>query len=60
MLFRSCGIKVAGGIRTLQQAEAYLAQATDKFGQSWVTARHFRIGASSLFGELLAAIPATS
>ena len=55
-----CGIKVAGGIRTLQQAEAYLAQATDKFGQSWVTARHFRIGTSSLFGELLAAIPATA
>jgi len=53
-----CGIKVAGGIRTLQQAEAYLAQATDKFGPAWVTARHFRIGASSLFGELLAAIPA--
>lgn len=55
-----CGIKVAGGIRTLQQAEAYLAQSTDKFGPSWVTARHFRIGASSLFGELLAAIPATA
>ena len=51
-----CGIKVAGGIRTLEQAEAYLAQATDKFGASWATATHFRIGASSLFGELVAAI----
>lgn len=51
-----CGIKLAGGIRTLGQAEAYLDQATQVFGASWVTASHFRIGASSLFGELLAAI----
>lgn len=55
-----CGIKVAGGIRTLEQAEAYLDQATEKFGTSWVTATHFRIGASSLFGELVAAIPPLS
>ena len=56
----SCGIKVAGGIRTLGQADAYLGQATQKFGASWVTAAHFRIGASSLFGELVAAISAPS
>lgn len=55
-----CGIKLAGGIRTLEQAEAYLAQATRKFGASWVTAAHFRIGASSLFGELVAAISPVS
>lgn len=50
-----CGIKVAGGIRTIAQAEAYLDQATEKFGASWVTPMHFRVGASSLFGELVAA-----
>ena len=50
-----CGIKVAGGIRTLAQAESYLTQATEKFGTSWATPMHFRIGASSLFGELVAA-----
>ena len=55
-----CGIKLAGGIRTLEQADAYLDQATRKFGASWVTATHFRIGASSLFGELVAAISAAS
>ncbi len=55
-----CGIKVAGGIRTLEQAESYLAQAIGKFGASWVTPTHFRIGASSLFGELVAAISVTS
>ena len=56
----ACGIKVAGGIRSLEQAEFYLAQATEKFGASWVTAAHFRIGASSLFGELVAAISPAS
>ena len=55
-----CGIKVAGGIRTLEQAEAYLDQATQKFGASWMTAAHFRIGASSLFGEIVAAISPAS
>lgn len=51
----TCGIKVAGGIRTLAQAAAYLDQASEKFGASWVTPMHFRVGASSLFGELVAA-----
>ena len=55
-----CGIKLAGGIRTLEQADAYLDQATQKFGAPWVTAAHFRIGASSLFGELVAAISSAS
>ncbi|HET9031442.1 MAG TPA: deoxyribose-phosphate aldolase [Dokdonella sp.] len=55
-----CGIKVAGGIRTLEQGESYLAQANARFGSSWVTATHFRIGASSLFGELVAAISPAS
>ncbi len=55
-----CGIKLAGGIRTIEQAEAYLNQATQKFGAAWVTAAHFRIGASSLFGELVAAISPAS
>ena len=55
-----CGIKLAGGIRTLEQANAYLQQATQKFGTSWVTTAHFRIGASSLFDDLVAAIAPAS
>lgn len=56
----NCGIKVAGGIRSLAQAEAYLSQATQKFGAAWISPAHFRIGASSLYGELVAAISPAS
>ena len=51
-----CGIKLAGGIRELEQAAAYLDQAGAQFGESWVTPEHFRIGASSLFAEIVAAL----
>jgi deoxyribose-phosphate aldolase len=51
-----CGIKVAGGVRSIVQAEQYLAQARARFGSSWITPAHFRIGASSLFDELVTAI----
>jgi len=51
-----CGIKVAGGIRTLAQAAEYVVQADQRFGAAWVTSAHFRIGASSLFDELTAAL----
>jgi deoxyribose-phosphate aldolase len=50
-----CGLKVAGGIRTLDDAAAYLALVESRMGADWIGPAHFRIGASALFGELKAA-----
>lgn len=49
-----CGFKAAGGIRTLDDATTYLDLAEARLGRAWCDARHFRIGASALFGELSA------
>lgn len=47
------GFKAAGGVRTTQDAADYLALADQIMGSAWVTADHFRFGASSLLGNLL-------
>lgn len=47
------GFKAAGGIRTLADAQAYLALAEQINGEAWVTPRHLRLGASSLLDDLL-------
>lgn len=49
-----CGFKAAGGIRTLEDASAYLELAEARLGRDWCHADHFRIGASALFGTLAA------
>ena len=49
-----CGLKVAGGIRTVAEAQEYLALAEAKMGPEWATSSHFRIGASALFDAILA------
>lgn len=51
-----CGLKVSGGIRTLDDAAPYLALVDARMGADWATPRHFRIGASALFSALLAAV----
>lgn len=51
-----CGLKVAGGIRTLDDAATYLALVEARMGRDWVGPAHFRIGASALFTELRAAL----
>lgn len=51
-----CGLKVAGGIRTLADAASYLELAQSRMGAGWIEPARFRIGASSLFGELIAAL----
>ncbi|WP_321342856.1 deoxyribose-phosphate aldolase [Breoghania sp.] len=50
------GFKPAGGIRTLDDAAAYLALADEIMGPDWVSPETFRFGASSLLDALLAAI----
>jgi deoxyribose-phosphate aldolase len=47
-----CGVKAAGGIRTLADAVAYLDLVEARLGAGWSDPAHFRIGASALFGEL--------
>ncbi len=50
---QSVGFKPAGGVRTAEDAAAYLAMADEILGNDWVDARHYRFGASSLLTNLL-------
>lgn len=47
------GLKVSGGINTLELADQYINLAKDIMGESWVTARTFRIGASQLYDAVI-------
>ncbi|MFK5596027.1 deoxyribose-phosphate aldolase [Methylobacterium sp. HMF5984] len=49
------GLKVSGGLRTLADAAAYLALADKIMGPDWASPATVRLGASSLFGVLMAA-----
>jgi len=49
---KDVGIKVSGGVRSTQDALAYLTQAEKNFGIAWITPGHFRFGASGLWGAL--------
>jgi deoxyribose-phosphate aldolase len=48
------GFKAAGGVKDAATAKAYLELARKILGDEWVDANHFRFGASSLLGNLLA------
>lgn len=48
------GVKVSGGVRTADQADAYVALAAEVMGADWVSPATFRIGASSLLADLVA------
>jgi len=50
------GLKASGGIRTLDDARSYLAQADETMGPDWVSPRTFRFGASGLLAALVAEI----
>jgi deoxyribose-phosphate aldolase len=53
---RPVGIKPSGGIRTVEDAAAYLSLADDVMGADWVSRRTFRFGASGLLDALAAAL----
>jgi len=53
---RPVGLKPSGGIRTVGDATIYLDLADRIMGPSWATPKTFRIGASSVYDALLAAI----
>lgn len=46
------GFKAAGGIRTTEDAVKYYTIVKEVLGEQWLTNEHFRIGASSLAGNL--------
>jgi len=50
---RRVGVKVAGGIRTAKQALQYLVLVKETCGDDYLTARTFRIGASTLLNDVL-------
>lgn len=51
---RTVGLKVSGGVRTVEQASTYLALVRAAFGAEWPTPATFRIGASALLDALVA------
>jgi deoxyribose-phosphate aldolase len=51
------GLKVSGGIRTFAAARDFLNQYERRFGSGSATPASFRIGASTLIGDLLASLP---
>ncbi|HEU6441092.1 MAG TPA: deoxyribose-phosphate aldolase, partial [Microvirga sp.] len=53
---RDVGLKPSGGIRTVADAKIYLDLAEHIMGPGWVTPQRFRIGASSVYDALIAAI----
>jgi deoxyribose-phosphate aldolase len=49
---RTVGLKVSGGIRTIDQALSYIEVAQKIMGTNWIQPDFFRIGASSLLNEI--------
>lgn len=50
---RPAGLKVSGGVRTVDDARLYLELAEKRMGTGWARATTFRIGASGLLTELM-------
>jgi deoxyribose-phosphate aldolase len=53
---RAVGLKPSGGIRTVNDAGLYFGLADRIMGPGWATPRTFRLGASSVYDALIAAI----
>ena len=53
---KRCGFKAAGGVRSAEEAAAYLALAAGIMGADWLNADNFRFGASGLLASLQATI----
>src|SRR6266699_3379718 len=50
---RQVGFKPAGGMRTAKQAVAQLVVLFETLGAEWMTPERFRLGASTLFNDVL-------
>lgn len=53
---KNVGFKAAGGVRSVEDATAYLQLAEKIMGKDWVNADTFRFGASGLLASLLATL----
>ncbi len=53
---KAIGFKAAGGVRSTEDAKAYLQLAEKIMGEDWICADNFRFGASGLLGSLLATL----
>ena len=49
---RKVGIKIAGGIKTAEDAVLYYTIVKEVLGKEWLNKEFFRIGASSLVGDI--------
>lgn len=56
---RPCGLKVAGGVRGVDEAAVYFALVDRMMGPDWATPVRFRIGASALLDDVLARLAGT-
>jgi deoxyribose-phosphate aldolase len=50
------GFKASGGVRTVDDAAAYLALADEVIGAGWASPETFRLGASTLLADVLEAL----
>lgn len=50
------GFKAAGGVKDANDAQVYLALASDILDENWISSQHFRFGASSLLPNLLSTL----
>ncbi|WP_434353271.1 deoxyribose-phosphate aldolase [Psychrobacter sp. HD31] len=53
---KQVGFKAAGGVRSSEDAKAYIQLAEQIMGADWITVDTFRFGASGLLGSLLATL----
>ncbi len=49
---QSVGVKISGGIRTVEQVASYLEMTEGLMGKTWISPHTFRIGASQLLEQL--------
>jgi deoxyribose-phosphate aldolase len=50
---REVGFKASGGVRTINDASAYIQLASEIMGTEWLSAKHFRLGASNLLDTVI-------
>lgn len=53
---RPVGLKVSGGIRTVEDAARHLSAVRDIMGDGWATPQNFRFGASGLLDDIILAL----
>ncbi len=50
---KKAGFKASGGVKTFEDARKYVILAEAIMGEKWIKPKNFRIGASSLLGDVL-------